>query len=186
MSETDRLLINNDEETGRYAGNTRIPGVFAWFSNMFYDFKSFINKGSVLDLAVGIVIGEAFSSVVGSFVTDIFSPFLGLIVSSKLSEAFLVIKKGPQFPYKTRDEARKDGAVTWNYGNFLQLMINFLCISVCLFLVIRMSQSVKRKHISQRKTKECPLCFSEVDGRATRCSQCGGSIELGTLEPEQS
>lgn len=176
MTDETTHLLRNDEETGHQLPGRKLSGIVGWFSNMLYDFKNFINKGSVLDLAVGIVIGEAFSSVVGSFVTDIFSPFLGLIVSSKLSEAFIVIKKGPHFPYITRDEARKDGAVTWNYGNFMQLMINFFCVSVCLFVVIRMSQSIHRKRVSERKTKECPLCYSDIDGRAIRCSKCGGEI----------
>ena len=162
-------LLTRDAENGT---TTRCGGVFVWASNVFTDFKNFINKGSILDLATGIVIGEAFSSVVGSFVSDIFSPILGLIVSSKMSEAFIVIKKGPHFPYNTREEAKADGAVTWNYGNFIQLVINFICIAFCLYLVMRMSKRVQKKRITNKTTKECPRCFGEIDIRATKCSHC--------------
>ena len=169
------LHRQNDEERAIIRSN-RCAGMMEYTKSVFTDFKNFINKGSVLDLAVGIVIGEAFSSVVNSFVSDIFSPILGLIVSSKLSEAFVVIKKGEHYPYKTREEARKDGAVTWNYGNFLQLMINFLCIAVALYLVMKMSKSVQKKRISTKSTKECPRCFSEIDGRATKCANCTADV----------
>lgn len=178
VNETTSLIL--DEERGITNGGggdvTCGGGVVGWMTDVVRDFKNFINKGSVLDLAVGIVIGEAFSSVVTSFVTDIFSPILGLIITSKLSETFLVIVKGPHFPYVTRDEARKDGAVTWNYGNFLQLMINFICISICLFVVVRMSKSMRKKRISNRHTKECPLCYSEIDGRARKCAFCSADL----------
>ena len=178
-NETSPLIL--DEEHGIYNQDdddvTCSRGVLGWMRGVLCDFKHFINKGSVLDLAVGIVIGEAFSSIVTSFVSDIFSPVLGLIITSKLSETFLVIVKGPQFPYKTRDEARSDGAVTWNYGNFLQLVINFICISICLFVVVRMSKSMRKKRISNRNTKECPLCYSEIDGRARKCAFCCGDLK---------
>src|SRR3978361_1893183 len=87
----------NEEELGNNRSG-RCGGLIGWTESVFSDFKNFINKGSILNLAIGIVIGEAFSSVVNSFVGDIFSPVLGLIISSKLSEAFLVIRKGPGFP----------------------------------------------------------------------------------------
>ena len=183
-------LITSDEERGirirgydgidaahRAHEDVRGQGVTGWIRAVVVDFKNFINKGSVLDLAVGIVIGEAFSSVVTSFVGDIFSPLLGLIISSKLSEAFVVIRKGPHYPYNTREEARKDGAVTWNYGNFSQLIINFVCISMCLFVVVRMSKAMQRRRISTKNTKECPLCYSEIDGRARKCAFCGGDLK---------
>lgn len=175
MTDENDYLLRSDEEVGNNGREDR-GGLTGWMSGTFTDFKNFINKGSVLDLAIGLVIGEAFASVVNSFVSDIFSPVLGLIVSSKLSEAFVVIKKGPHFPYNTREEAKTDGAVTWNYGNFIQLIINFICIAWCLYLVMKMSQSVQRKRISTNNVKECPKCFSEIDGRATKCAHCGGDI----------
>jgi large conductance mechanosensitive channel len=184
-SSSDMISSCNNEETSLLHDTERndvdiigkkCNGVIATVTNVFHDFKNFINRGSVLDLAVGIVIGEAFSSVVGSFVSDIFTPIIGLIVSSKLSEKFAVIKKGPHFPYKTRDEAKSDGAVTWNYGNFIQLIINFMCISTCLYLVIRMSKAMHKKRISSQTTKECTFCYSEIDGRARKCSHCGSTL----------
>ena len=148
--------------------------------NLWSDFKKFIDKGNVMDLAVGIVIGNAFSEVVTSFVSDIFTPILGLVVSSKLSETFVTIRKGPHFPYNTRDEAKADGAITWNYGNFMQLMINFFLISASIFIVVRMFQSMKKRKIEEdiqsETMKECHLCFTKIDGRAVKCPACTANI----------
>lgn len=141
------------------------------------DFKAFVDKGNVVDLAVGIVIGSAFSEVVTSFVADIFSPFLGLVVSSKLSETFMVIRDGEHGPpYKTRDEARQDGAITWNYGNFVQLMINFFLISMALFMVVRILQAFHRKQLQTEVVRECQFCFAHIDGRARKCSSCTADL----------
>lgn len=170
------LRYRDDHYDAAGRSTSKFSSMKGWVCNVFKDFRNFINKGSIIELAIGIVIGEAFASVVNSFVVDVFSPILGLITSSKLSEAFLVLRKGPHFPYNTREEAQSDGAVTWNYGNFIQLLLNFLCIAVCLFMVMKMSQSVRRKRISSNNTKECPKCFSEIDGRATKCAHCSTDL----------
>lgn len=143
------------------------------------DFKSFVDKGNVLDLAVGVVIGAAFSDIVTSFVQDLLTPVLGLVVTSELSESFLVIKKGPNFPYNTRIDAKEDGAVTWNYGNFLQLSFNFLLVSVSLYFVVKIVQKSRKKRIDNGEDlsiKECPFCYSAIDGRATKCKNCTSSF----------
>lgn len=141
------------------------------------DFKNFVDKGNVVDLAIGIVIGNAFSEVVTSFVGDIFTPVIGLMVSSKLTEKFAVIKKGPHYPYNTRDEAREDGAVTWNYGNFTQILINFWIISFSLFVIVRILQTRKKKQKIQTDVlKECDYCFSDIDGRARKCPSCTADL----------
>jgi len=174
-------LIRSDVESNRTRHRSSRRYFFKetaeWIKNVGRDFKAFIDKGSVVSLAVGIVIGEAFSAVVTSFVSDMVTPVLGLFITSKLSETFLVIREGPNYPYKTRDEARKDGAITWNYGNTLQLAINFFIISLCLFVVVRMLQSMRRKKIESSMVKLCPYCFQDVDGRATRCAHCTASID---------
>jgi large conductance mechanosensitive channel len=153
-----------------------------WIKAIGNDFKAFVNKGSVASLAVGIVIGESFSAVVNSFVGDIITPILGLFLSTKLTEVFLVIRKGSHYPYKTRDEARKDGAVTWNYGNFIQLVTNFLIVSICLFVIIRMMESMHRRNIESNTMKTCRHCFSVVDGRATKCAHCTAELEPMEIE----
>lgn len=171
------LFPSSDRMRGqRQGGGNPFRRATRWVKNVGHDFRVFVDKGSVINLAVGIVIGEAFSAVVVSFVGDIVTPVMGLLISSKLSEAFLVIKRGPNHPYNTRDEARNDGAVTWNYGNFIQLSINFFIISLCLFVVIRFVQSMHRKKIESRAAKECPRCYSELDGRATRCAHCSADL----------
>ena len=145
---------------------------------MWTDFKNFINQGNVVDLAVGIVVGGAFGAVVTSFVSDLFIPVVSLIVSSELSETFVVLKKGPNFPYTTRAEAVQDGAVTWNYGNFVQLFINFLLMSVALFIVIKMFSTLKRKNKASAAptTKDCPMCYKDIDIRAAKCPFCTADL----------
>jgi large conductance mechanosensitive channel len=156
------------------------------FRTLFHDFKKFINRASILDLAIGLVIGNAFSAVVSSFVSDVFTPIFGLFVTSKLSETFYVIRKGPHFPYKTRDEARLDGAVTLNYGNFFQLIINFFLMSVSLFFVIRMFQQMRKKKIDTKVVKECLFCYSDIDGRARKCPSCTADLHEGDIIEVQS
>jgi large conductance mechanosensitive channel len=164
-------------------------------SGIWSDFKAFVDRGNVLDLAVGIVIGSAFSEVVTSFVSDVFTPFLGLIVSSKLSETFVVLRYGEQRGnYKTRDEARKDGAITWNYGNFMQLLINFFLVSAALFVVVRIIQAMHRKQQDQQEQqeqleketepiRECKFCYSRMDPRATKCPSCTMGDQNGGISP---
>lgn len=159
------------------------------FAPIWKDFKSFVDKGSVFDLAIGLVIGTAFSEIVNSFVADIFSPLIGMVVSSKLTEVFVVLKKGDHSPYKTREEAKNDGAVTWNYGNFIQLWINFFIISLCLFsfmkfisrirkLQVEKSQQEESDNYDNVSEKECQFCFQSVDKRALKCSFCTSNLKI--------
>lgn len=109
------------------------------------EFKLFIQRGSFFELAVALVVGEAFTSIVKSFVNDIFAPVLSLLLTNQLSEVFIVMKSGPNAPYVTRDEATADGAVTWNYGNFIQMCINFFVMSLALFVFFKMYTIVLRQ-----------------------------------------
>lgn len=140
------------------------------------DFKEFVGKGSVLDLAIGVIVGEAFGSVVSSFVGDIFTPIISLIVYNELSETFIVIKKGEHYPYNTRREAIQDGAITWNYGNFIQLLINFFLVAGSLFIVIKMFGSMRKKRIETHSIRECPFCFTDIDPRANKCRHCTADL----------
>lgn len=142
------------------------------------DFKKFVDKRSAFDLAIGIVIGNAFSDIVSSFVEDIFTPLFGILIVYELSENFLVIRNGEHYPYKTRDEAKQDGAITWNYGNFIQLTINFAIISTTLYLAVRVLQKMHRSIKQDKRGKldisrrDCPYCFTNIDQRAIKCSGC--------------
>ncbi|KAJ3089777.1 hypothetical protein HK102_005540, partial [Quaeritorhiza haematococci] len=111
------------------------------------DFKTFINQGNVVDLAVGLIIGAAFSAIVSSLVDDILGPFIGLLVQGQLEEAFVVIKDGdpdlcapnPNIckHFKTRAQAKEYGAVTLNYGVFIQATLNFLIVAIVMFFTVR-------------------------------------------------
>lgn len=114
---------------------------------MLKEFREFIARGNVMDLAVGIVIGAAFTGIVNSFVKDILTPILGIFGNANFSERFLVLKQGSptKGPYETLDAATKAGAVTLNYGNFLTALINFLIVAFALFLIVKAVNKVKRR-----------------------------------------
>ena len=113
---------------------------------MLKEFKEFIQKGNVLDLAIGIVIGAAFTSVVQSFVKDLLNPIIGLFGKANFDNMFLVLKEGP-LPgvYTTPADAQKAGAVTLNYGAFITNLINFLIVAFVIFLIVKAANRLKRE-----------------------------------------
>ena len=128
---------------------------------MFKEFKEFAVKGSVIDLAVGVVIGGAFGSIVTSLVKDIVMPPIGLILGRvDFSEQFLVLKEGKTpGPYVTIDAAHKASAVTLNYGAFLNTVISFLIVAFSIFLMVKAINRFKRKEAAEeypRKGRELP------------------------------
>jgi large conductance mechanosensitive channel len=153
---------------------------------VFDDFKAFINKGSVVDLAVGIIMGAAMSAIVQSLVKDIFTPFIGLAIGSNLENTFILLacQKDPatgirvktckKSDFNTVDLAGKAGAVTWNYGNFIQAVINFLIISVIVFFVVKLYAAMtRRKDVVVEKTKkDCGYCCMEIPIKASVCGFC--------------
>src|SRR5437899_4322191 len=104
---------------------------------MWKEFKEFAIKGNAVDLAVGVIIGAAFGGIINSLVKDILMPPVGLLTGGlDFSNKFLILKAAPGGgSYNTPAEAAKAGAVTWNYGNFITLVINFIIVAVCIFLV---------------------------------------------------
>ena len=113
---------------------------------MLKEFRDFIAKGNVLDLAVGIVIGAAFTAIVGSFVKDILTPVFGIFGKANFENMFLVLKDGTTAgPYATPDAAQKAGALTMTYGNFLNAIINFLIVAFAIFLVVKAANKMKKK-----------------------------------------
>src|SRR5438105_2074036 len=113
---------------------------------MLKEFRDFIAKGNMLDLAVGIVIGVAFTAIVTSFVKDIVSPFIGLFGKANFDNMFFVLKEGTTpGPYTTPDLAAKAGAVTLNYGAFLTAVINFLIVALVIFMIVKAANKLKRE-----------------------------------------
>lgn len=146
---------------------------------MLKEFKEFALKGNMVDLAVGVVIGAAFGSVVTSLVNDVIMPPIGaLLGGADFSKLFVVIKEGASSaPYATLQAAIDAGAVTLNYGAFINALINFLIIAFSIFMVVKgMNKMRKEPAPADPTTKECPYCKSEIALAATRCPACTSEL----------
>ncbi len=158
---------------------------------MLKDFKTFIMRGNVVDMAVGVIIGAAFGAIVGSLVKDVVMPPVGLALGKiDFSNLVVVIKQGSTpGPYATLATAQAAGAVTLNYGLFINTIINFLIIAFVVFLFIvrpiaRMQAPKKAAEPAAPTTKECPFCYTNIPIGATRCPNCTSHLtinELGTI-----
>lgn len=144
---------------------------------MFKEFKEFAMRGNVIDMAVGIIIGAAFGTIVKSLVADIIMPPIGLILGNvDFSNLFVTLSDGATAgPYASIIDAQAAGAVTINYGVFINTVISFLIIAFCVFMIIRSMNKLKRQEEAPKvepTTKECPHCFSTISIKATRCANC--------------
>jgi len=149
---------------------------------MLKEFKEFAMRGNVVDMAVGIIIGAAFGTIVKSLVDDIIMPPIGLLLGNvDFSNLFLVIKQGAVAgTFATVAEAQKAGAVTINYGIFFNTVISFLIVAFAVFILIRGINKLKRKEElppEEPTTKECPKCFSTISIRASRCAFCTSELQ---------
>jgi len=146
---------------------------------MWKEFREFIARGNVFDLAVGIVIGAAFTAVVNSFVKDLLMPIIGFIFGgADFSNYFIVLKAPAGATFVTLAAAQAAGAVTINWGLFLNGVINFLIVALVLFFLIKgVNKLYKQPVPPPPDTKECPFCFSKVPTRATRCPQCTSELK---------
>jgi large conductance mechanosensitive channel len=142
---------------------------------MWKEFKEFAIKGNAVDLAVGVIIGAAFGSIITSLVKDILMPPIGLLTGGlDFSNKFLVLKDAPGGAvFATPADAVKAGAITWNYGNFITLTINFLIIAFCIFLVVKAVNKMKKPSTTTAPvSKDCPFCAMTIPVKATRCPHC--------------
>jgi large conductance mechanosensitive channel len=152
---------------------------------MWKDFKAFITRGNVVDLAVGIIIGVAFGAIITSFVNDILMPPIGLGLGKiDFANLMVVIKDGATVagPYDSLAAARDAGATVIAYGTFLNTIINFLIIAAAVFFIVvrpiaRMQARKKAEEPAPPATKECPFCFSAIPVKATRCPNCTSEIK---------
>lgn len=151
---------------------------------MLKEFKEFAIKGSVVDMAVGIIIGAAFTGVVQSLVKDVLMPPLGLLMGGMdFSELFIVLKEGSvPPPYNTVAAAQEVGAVTLNYGVFFNTAISFLIVSFAVFILIKYINKLKRPKEAPEPVapsiKKCTYCFSDIPVEATRCPHCTSKLEV--------
>lgn len=133
------------------------------------EFKRFCTKGNVLDLAVGVMIGGAFGKIVTSVVNDLFMPLIGLIGGGvNLSGAFIALDGGA---YPSIEAAAEAGVGTLNYGAFLQTIVDFLLMALCVFIVVKMVNKVMPKAPAKAERK-CPYCRMPIADDATRCPHC--------------
>jgi len=144
---------------------------------MWKEFKEFALRGSVLDLAIGIIIGAAFGKIITSFVNDILMPPVGLVLG-KVNFANLFINLSGQH-YATLEEAKAAGAATINYGLFINTVLDFVIVAFVIFLVVRQINRMKRKEAAAPAaptTRECLYCFSTIPLKATRCPNCTSEL----------
>jgi len=150
---------------------------------MLKEFKAFAMRGNVLDLAVGIIIGAAFGSIVKSMVDDVIMPPIGLVLGNvDFSNLFVVLKEGAKAagPYATLADAKGAGAVTVNIGLFLNSVLIFLITAFAVFLVVRAANRMKPEEAAAApSTKDCPYCKMAIPLGATRCPQCTSELRAG-------
>ena len=150
---------------------------------MMKEFKDFAMRGNVVDMAVGIIIGAAFGTIVNSLVKDVIMPPIGLALGNvDFSNLFAVIKGGSvPGPYATIADAANAGAISINYGVFINTIINFLIVAFAVFLLIRMINKAKaaaEKPAPEAAptTKACPYCLSTIPVKATKCAFCASEL----------
>jgi large conductance mechanosensitive channel len=149
---------------------------------MLKEFKEFAMRGNVLDMAVGIIIGAAFGTIVASLVADIIMPPIGLLLGNvDFSNIFAVLKEGKVVgPYASVAAAKQAGATTMNFGLFINTIINFVIVAFAIFLVVKNVNRLKRKEEAPPPvptTKECPHCLLTIPIKATRCGHCTSELK---------
>jgi large conductance mechanosensitive channel len=148
---------------------------------MLEDFKEFAIKGNVVDMAVGIIIGAAFGTIVTSLVNDVIMPPIGLLLGNvDFSNLFAVLKDGtPAGPYPSLADAEKAGAVAIFYGKFINTIISFIIVAFAVYLLVRGINKLKREQEAppaEPTTKECTYCLSTIPIRATKCAHCTSQL----------
>ena len=138
---------------------------------MLGDFRKFVMRGNVLDMAVGIIVGAAFGKIVSSFVGDVLMPPIGLLLGGiDFADFFINLSGGD---YQTLAAAKEAGAVTINYGAFLNLVLDFLIVALAVFLLVRAVERMKKQEApAEPTTKKCNECLSEIPKAARRCAFC--------------
>lgn len=156
---------------------------------MLKDFRDFIMRGNVLDLAIGIIIGAAFGTIVNSLVKDIIMPPIGVLLGNvDFTNLFVVIRAGATVPppYTTLANAQAAGAVTFNYGLFINTIIVFVIVAFAVFLIVRAFNKARQAMENRKKkeeataaptTKDCPYCFTAIPVKASRCPHCTSQLK---------
>jgi len=147
---------------------------------MFKGFRDFIMRGNVLDLAVAVIIGAAFTKIVNSLVEDIIMPPIGLVLGKvDFSNLFLVLRDGTKVapPYSTLAEAKAAGAVTFSYGLFMTSVVTFLIVAFVVYMIVRsVTKLAPKKTDGPATTKDCPYCLSKIPLGAKKCGFCTSDL----------
>lgn len=141
---------------------------------MFKEFREFMTRGNVLDLAIGIIMGAAFGAIVNSLVKDVIMPPIGLLLGKVNFDALYVNLSGQHFP--SLAAAREAGAPVIAYGAFLNAVISFLIVGFVVFLIVRAVNRLRRAPEETPTTRECPYCFESASLQATRCPHCTSEL----------
>lgn len=147
---------------------------------MLQEFKQFAMRGNVVDMAVGIIIGGAFGTIVKSLVDEVIMPPVGLLLGGvDFADLFVTLRDGAMAgPYSTLAAAREAGAVTLGYGLFINSVISFMIVAFAVFMLIKsinkLQPKVPEPEVAQ--TKECPFCYSTIPLQATRCPHCTSTL----------
>lgn len=160
-------------------------------AKFFKEFREFAVKGNVVDMAVGIIIGGAFTLIVQSLVKDVMNPVIGLLVGGiDFSNLFVVLREGATSgPYPTLAAAQANGAVTLNLGLFINAVVSFTIVAFVVFMLVRTINRLKREEVEAPKSpveKPCPYCFMAVPIKATRCGHCTSELPVPTEAEQQS
>jgi large conductance mechanosensitive channel len=149
---------------------------------MIKEFKEFAVKGNVIDMAVGIIIGGAFGTIAASLVKDVIMPPIGLMLGNvDFTNMFVVLKQGTDpGPYTSLKHASDAGAVSLNYGLFINNVLSFLVVAFAVFFMVRSINRLKREEaetpVATPSTRPCPYCMSDISMKATRCPNCTSEI----------
>jgi large conductance mechanosensitive channel len=149
---------------------------------MLKEFKEFAIKGNAVDMAVGVIIGAAFGSIIASFVKDIIMPPISVLTGGlDWSHKFVILRDAPGgTTFATAADAAKAGAVTWNYGNFVTLIVNFVIVAFCIFLLVRAINNLRKPGAADPVSKDCPYCSMTIPIKATRCPHCTSEMSAAT------
>jgi large conductance mechanosensitive channel len=146
---------------------------------MWKEFKAFVMRGNVMDLAVGVIIGASFGAVVKSLVDDVIMPPIGMATGGvDFADKYALLKAGAKAPppYASLAAARDAGAVTLNYGAFINTLITFLIVALAVFMIVRAVNRMYRKPVEAPNTRSCPFCTLTVALGATRCPHCTSEL----------
>ncbi len=167
---------NLNEYTGRDGSSFCMYGREFFMKKFLQEFKDFAIKGNMLDLAIGMIIGAAFSALVSAMVADLFNPVLSLIVRGDFQNLFIPLDGGT---YKTLAEAQEAGAAVFAYGDFITQVINFILQAFVIFLLVKVVAKLRKpaEAPAAPAVKTCPYCKSEIAKDATKCPHCTSQVD---------